>query len=85
MTDLVCQRLRMHVTEAERVLRTARAVLPGRPERTLDLLDHAMQTHDPRLRNRIRPAHEALIRGDLVAADKWIERAVIYEISRRLP
>jgi hypothetical protein len=83
-SDRLCRRFRMTVTKSERVLRTERAVLPGRPPRALELLDHAMQTRDPRFRNRIRPAHVALNRGDLVAADKWRERPVVNEVSRRL-
>jgi hypothetical protein len=75
----------MTAAKAERVLRTARAVLPGSPARALDLLDRAIQASDPRFRNRIRPGHAALNRGDLVAADKWIERAVVYEMARRFP
>lgn len=82
MTDAIWH---MFSTHHDGTLRTARAVLPGRPGHALDLLDGAIQTRHPRLRNRIGSACAALNRGDHVAADEWIERAVVYEMARQFP
>ena len=75
----------MLVTRAEFTLRTARALLPARPERALVFINRALaETVDPRLRNLISPALSMLERNNVEAAGRWLDRAIEYERARRV-
>ena len=64
-------------------MRTARALLPGLPERASAIIvDAAAETADPRLRYRLRGALVSLSEGDPRTARRLLDRIVEYLDSR---
>ena len=72
------------VTEIEFCLRTARALLPTKPDRALIFLNRILaDTVDPRLRSLVTPVLTMIDRNDLEAAGRWLDRALRYDEARR--
>lgn len=77
-------RLTLPVTDAEVLLRSARALLRSRPMHSLALLHHLLDiTADARLRQRVKPILSMIECGNPSAADRWLLSALDYEQARR--
>jgi hypothetical protein len=73
------------VSDVEFCLGTARALMPNLEKAAVFINRAFAQTVDQRLRFLLQPAIEAIERRDLEAAAKWLDRAILYEQSRRRP
>ena len=73
------------MSDIEFCLGIARALMPNLEKAPVFINRVLAETMDPRLRFLLQPAIEAIERGDLEAAAKWLDRAVLYEQSRRRP
>ena len=76
----------MIVTDIEFCLRTARALLPTKPEKAAIFVKRVVaETADPRLRFLVSPVLLMIQEKDVEAAGRWLERALSYHEARRAP
>jgi len=73
------------VSDVEFCLGIARALMPNLEKATVFINRAFVETVDQRVRFLLQPAIEAIERGDLEAAAKWLDQTILYEQSRRSP
>ena len=73
------------MSEVEFYLGIARALMPNLEKVAVFINRVFAKTVDQRLRFLLQPVIEAIERRDVESAAQWLDRAILYEQSRRRP